>query len=89
MKVSSAMTEATKERSAFRRLLDRLVGLRGESSTSRMAREFATAFPGRCLICAYHQFGLREGLTREPMPKPHDCIEKRPNDGGNLRHEAA
>ena len=79
MEVSSAMNETTTKRGAFRRLLDRFVGLRGESSASSMASEFAAAFPGRCMICSYHQYGLREGLTSDPMPKPHDCIEKRPN----------
>lgn len=73
------MTETKKKRGSFRRLLDRLVGLRGKKGTERMVEEFAERFPGRCMICAYHQYGLREGFTSEPEPAPHDCIEKQPN----------
>jgi hypothetical protein len=58
-------------------MLDRFVRRRGESNAKRIAREFASIFPGRCMICSLHQYGLREGLTRDAMPEPHDCIENR------------
>ena len=63
---------------AFTGTVRRIVGLR--PSAERMCREFAIAFPGKCIVCAYHRFGLREGLTREPIPAPHDCIEKQSNE---------
>lgn len=67
-----------KRLAAFAGMVRRIVGLR--PSAERMCREFASAFPGKCIVCAYHRFGLREGLTREPSPAPHDCIEKQSND---------
>lgn len=39
--------------------------------------EFCERFPGRCPICSYHEFGMREGFVRlgEAVP-PHDqCPE--------------
>ena len=41
----------------------------------RMAADYAERFPGKCFICSYHRFGLREGHTSEPRPPEHDCIE--------------
>ena len=46
------------------------------TSTKDMIEEFTRLFPNRCMICAYHQFGVRECFTKEPFPKPHHCIEK-------------
>lgn len=40
-------------------------------------KEWERQFPGRCPICSYHQFGVREGHTREPNPPAHECIEAR------------
>ena len=37
-------------------------------------REFKEPFPGRCMLCSYHQYGLREGLCTGKV-KDHDCIE--------------
>jgi hypothetical protein len=62
---------------AFAGTFRRIVGLR--PSAERMCIEFAQAFPGKCIVCAFHRFGLREGLTQEPTPAAHDCIEKQPN----------
>lgn len=41
-------------------------------------KEFAAKFPGRCAVCAYHAFGLREGMVKrsEPVPAHADCVEK-------------
>ena len=47
-----------------------------KQSTIKIVNDFAAAFPGRCLICSYHEFGVREGLTNESLSQ-HDCIEKR------------
>lgn len=41
-----------------------------------MVEHFARAFPDRCLICAYHRYGLQEGLVRPGSPVPeHHCKE--------------
>ena len=34
------------------------------------------AFPGRCPVCSYHRYGLREGHERPgSRPAAHDCPE--------------
>lgn len=47
-----------------------------DRTAKRMVEEYMAAFPGRCMICSYHRFGLQEGLTQAPEPPPHDCIER-------------
>jgi hypothetical protein len=41
--------------------------------------DFARAFPGRCPVCSYHAFGVREHYVdpAERVP-PHSCTETRP-----------
>ncbi len=39
-----------------------------------MVSEFVVKFPGRCMICSYHDFGLNNGFKVEPL-QPHNCIE--------------
>ena len=47
-----------------------------QQESRKMAEDFVKEFPGKCLICSYHHFGVSAGL-RPPGPiKPHDCIEK-------------
>lgn len=43
------------------------------------AEEFAEAFPGRCMICSYHAYGISHGYGVGPL-EAHDCIE------GNVPH---
>ena len=43
---------------------------------TEICRVFASVFPGRCLICSYHEYGKLNGLTRDSVPKTHECIEK-------------
>ena len=40
-----------------------------------MCRDFAKTFPCKCIICSYHRFGRDHGMTTEPLPAPHDCID--------------
>ena len=40
--------------------------------------EFEEKFPGRCIICSYHRFGLQEGYV-DPGTKP-DKHEGCPED---------
>lgn len=40
-------------------------------------RAFQMAFPGRCPVCSFHAYGVREGLTDPSPVAPHDCPEKR------------
>lgn len=44
--------------------------------TKSMIDEWIEIFPDKCLICSYHDFGLREGCTREPKPKAHTCCNE-------------
>jgi hypothetical protein len=45
---------------------------------TRMIDEFQESFPGRCLICSYHAYGIREGYVWPwKMVEPHDCIERK------------
>ena len=41
-----------------------------------MVQEFEKAFPGGCVICSYHAFGIREGLIHFSLPKDHRCPER-------------
>jgi hypothetical protein len=43
---------------------------------TRMVLEFIEAFPGRCIICSFHRYGVENGLTTEKL-KGHDCIESK------------
>lgn len=54
------------------------------------AEDFARDFPGKCLICSLHQFGLRNVWIdpNDPVPE-HDCCEgmdrwKRAEMGGGV-----
>lgn len=47
----------------------------------RMVGDFIERFPGRCMICSYHDWGRREYFVPwDSKPEPHDCIEERLND---------
>lgn len=40
------------------------------------ATEFARTFPGRCMVCSYHQHGVDHGFVDAgELPVPHQCIE--------------
>lgn len=41
-----------------------------------MVYGFKRAFPSKCMICSYHRFGRDYGMTTEPEPAPHDCIDR-------------
>jgi hypothetical protein len=39
--------------------------------------EFLKRFPGRCPVCSFHRYGLREGFVRPgEKPAPHKCAER-------------
>jgi hypothetical protein len=38
----------------------------------RMVEEFERLFPGECLICSYHRYGVMEGHEDGPVA-PHNC----------------
>jgi len=39
--------------------------------------EFEDNFPGKCGVCAFHSYGLREGLAKPgTLPNDHRCPEK-------------
>lgn len=44
----------------------------------RMVEEFQRTFPGQCLICSCHRYGVVEGHTSGKV-KYHDCIEQGDN----------
>lgn len=46
-------------------------GFSGEDIT-----DFQRKFPGRCMICSYHRYGISHGHTSGPCPE-HECIESR------------
>lgn len=70
----------TKKFGNFINFMNRIVGWRPTSSFDTMVREFAEVFPGKCIICAYHSYQLRESLTNKSLPPPHFCIEKQPEN---------
>ena len=47
------------------------------STAKEAVAEFREAFPGRCMICSYHEYGIREGHVKPGTPVgEHHCIEK-------------
>ena len=43
---------------------------------SAIISEFEDQFPGRCGICAFYEFGIREGkYERGTVPEDHRCRE--------------
>lgn len=41
-------------------------------------QDFQRTFPGRCPICSFHAYGVREGfVTADIAPPPHRCLEAR------------
>lgn len=41
-----------------------------------MVYGFREEFPGKCMICSFHRYGRDHGMTLEPEPAPHDCIDR-------------
>ena len=39
-------------------------------------QEFTRRFPGRCMICSYHAYGVREGFCKPSAVEAHNCTEK-------------
>lgn len=53
------------------------IGWWGKREARLMLDEFQRRFPGRCPICSYHDYGVREGHV-SPGPAPaHHCLEKK------------
>lgn len=43
----------------------------------RTAQQFRQYFPGRCMICSYHQYGVHMGhIDPDVTVEQHHCIEK-------------
>lgn len=43
----------------------------------QMRDEYENKFPGKCGVCAYHAFGIREGLSKDVgPPNEHACPER-------------
>lgn len=59
----------------FKKLLAWLLGV-GSLERDWLAA-FEQKFPGRCPICAYHQYGQLHEFKVLPQPDPHECIELR------------
>ena len=53
-----------------------------DRDAARVVADFQRQFPGRCLICAYHKFGVQGGYVRGGVPA-HDCIEAIRAPGGS------
>ncbi len=46
------------------------------SDSQEMIDQFQKMFPGECMICSYHRYGLQEGhLKAGSKPESHICIE--------------
>jgi hypothetical protein len=46
-----------------------------DRDTQRMFDEFIKTFPDKCIVCSYHRFGRDNGLTSQPKPDDHKCID--------------
>jgi hypothetical protein len=50
----------------------------GQIGAERFVEEFIEKFPGRCMICSYHWYGITHGHCSPYEPvSPHYCIEGR------------
>lgn len=47
----------------------------------RMVEEFQRTFPGQCLICSYHRYGVMEGHV-SGEGKDHNCVGHGENHRG-------
>lgn len=46
-------------------------------SGSEMLDEYEQAFPGKCSVCSYHAYRIREGRADpSTVPADHRCVEK-------------
>lgn len=46
-------------------------------AAQRTVLDYIEKFPGRCMICGLHRYGIQEGHVKASEPvTPHDCIEK-------------
>ena len=52
-----------------------LVRARMKREAERMVEEFQRNFPGQCLICSYHRYGVMGGHVSGKV-EVHDCIEQ-------------
>jgi len=55
------------------------IWLEAKDSAREEVRVFAHTFPGRCLVCSYHRYGVDYGHV-DPAERPpaHVCIEEQP-----------
>lgn len=50
-----------------------------KTDARRDAEVFINMFPGRCLPCAYHRYGVSNGFVEPTEPVPvHRCAEVKP-----------
>jgi hypothetical protein len=56
-------------------LVGSLLIFRGRSND--MFEDFEEKFPGKCAVCAYHAYGIRNGHVKPgTVPDDHRCPEK-------------
>lgn len=49
----------------------------GRVEAGNMFSEYEEKFPGKCALCAYHAYGIREGhVDSGTVPEDHRCPEK-------------
>ena len=46
-----------------------------EVDAERTVARFVKLFPGKCMICSLHRYGVDHGMTRDPEPRAHECID--------------
>ena len=45
------------------------------AAVEKMIKEFTEQFPGKCIICSYHAYGIREGIIPYSPVEEHNCCE--------------
>ena len=51
-----------------------------DKKMKELVETFIEVFPGRCMICYFHAFGLMNGMMKTGTPvDAHDCIENNSN----------
>lgn len=52
--------------------------LTGEAWVEAMMKDFIEAFPGKCIFCSFHRYGLTHHHVRPGTPVDrHYCIERK------------
>jgi len=60
-----------------------LVGWLQRREARLLVAEFREHFPGRCMVCSYHRYGVLHGMVSGPPPEHDYCPESSSSVAGH------